>query len=273
MKNRKKIRLCIIMIATILTSTLLLETISTVFAITNGQPDTGNDYPYVCLVVADIDGAPAYRGTGVLISPTVVLTAGHLTDGASGARVWFDPVVEGNPDYPGGGPSAIEGTPYTHPDYCLGCGPGLPSFLTHDVGIVVLEEPVTNIEPAQLPSEGFVDELGMMTDVDQVGYGVQYQVKGDHGPPYWVGEKIRYYAPAQFISSHDVFSDEFIKLTANPAKGKGGTSFGDSGGPILLGGTDIIVGLTSWGTNYNCKGISFASRIDTAVVLDWIQEF
>lgn len=244
-----------------------------VSAITNGRPDSENEFPYVCLVVVDIEGAPAFRGSGVLISPDVVLTAGHLTDGASDARVWFDPVVEGNPDYPWGGPSAMEGTPYTHPDYCLGCGPGLPSFLTNDVGIVVLDEAVTGIEPAKLPSAGFVDGLGMMTDVDQVGYGVQYQVVGDRGPPYWVGEKVRYYAPAKFVSSSDVFSDEFMKLTANPAKGKGGTAFGDSGGPILLGGTKTIVGLTSWGTNYNCKGISYASRVDTEAVLEWIGEF
>jgi len=73
-------------------------------------------------------------------------------------------------------------------------------------------------------------------------------------------------------SDHE-FSDEFIKLTANAAQEKGGTAFGDSGGPNLLGGTDTILSVTSWGTNYQCSGVSYAQRVDTPDVLGWINSF
>ena len=46
--------------------------------ITNGVPD-GAAHPAVVLIVMDIAGSPAFRCSGTLLSPTVVLTAGHCT--------------------------------------------------------------------------------------------------------------------------------------------------------------------------------------------------
>lgn len=65
-------------------------------------------------------------------------------------------------------------------------------------------------------------------------------------------------------------SGEFMKLSANPAQGKGGTCFGDSGGPDLLGGTDIILGINSYVTNRNCAGVTYSNRIDLPEILDFI---
>jgi hypothetical protein len=79
----------------------------------------------------------------------------------------------------------------------------------------------------------------------------------------------RYYVPAELVASKHVHSDEYIKLTANPAQGKGGTCFGDSGGPDLLGGTNIILAVNSYVTNVNCTGVTYSNRID----LDWAPEF
>ncbi|HEY2905999.1 MAG TPA: trypsin-like serine protease, partial [Vicinamibacterales bacterium] len=69
---------------------------------------------------------------------------------------------------------------------------------------------------------------------------------------------------------NDVLSREFIKLTANPAQGKGGTCFGDSGGPDLLGGTDIVLGVNSFVTNTNCAGVTYSQRVDLADILAFI---
>jgi len=41
---------------------------------------------------------------------------------------------------------------------------------------------------------------------------------------------------------------------------------------VFLAGTNTIVGLTSWGWNYNCAGISYAARVDTTIVQEWISE-
>ena len=239
------------------------------YAITNGMPD-GEGHPYVCMVVAFVDGSPVWRGSGTLISPRVVLTAGHVTDGADSMMVWFTSDLTNDPSYPFKG---IQGTPYTHPNYMIGGSPTLRDWISHDVGIIVLRKAVRLGEYGELPSEGVVDTLPTKTWVEQVGYGSQSQTVGDHGPPYWDNPRVRMYAPAQLIACDYSWSDEFIKLTANAAQGKGGTSYGDSGGPVLLGGTRVVIGVTSWGVDYNCKSVAYAGRVDTPDVLDWIKSF
>jgi len=149
-------------------------------AITNGTPD-GNNHPYVCLVVFDYDddgdastsAVPGWRTTGILLTPTVVLTAGHGTDGAEAARIWLDPgpipsYMDNPPgEYPYGGVTSYEGLPYTMPGfgYYL-TNNGLPGFITCDVGIVVLSEPVPTSVVSQdgsLPTVGCVDTLRAKT--------------------------------------------------------------------------------------------------------------
>ena len=114
----------------------------------------------------------------------------------------------------------ITGTAYTNPNFCIGCGEGLIRFDTFDVGIVVLDEAAPVTEFAALPEPYLVDTLTMGTQVDIVGYGVQQRSVGG-GPPVWLGTLTRYYAPSQLVASSDRISDMFLKLTANPARGKG----------------------------------------------------
>jgi hypothetical protein len=254
---------------------LLLVTATAAYAITNGQPD-GNHHPYVGLAVFDdAPGHPAWRCSASLLTPTVVLTAGHCTDGAVAARVWFDEIVQGNAEYPFSGTTSYDGTAYKFPGFCIGCGKGLPGFATGDVGIIVLSEPVpTSVVDtyAQLPTVSLVDRLKNKTKVDFVGYGVQEQLHG-HGIPVWTGLKNRLYAPSELVSGKFVHSAEFMRLALNPGGGSGGTCFGDSGGPDLLGGTSTVLAVNSYVTNSNCSGVGYSFRVDTPDVLAWINGF
>jgi hypothetical protein len=271
---------------------LVLASVSIAYAITNGRPD-GDDHPYVALLVFGWETGqgfvPGWRCSGALIAPNVILTAGHCTDGASGARVWFDeghipwgdwdpganPTCAGATGYPCTGDAS--GTPHTNPKYRspenpYGGGNGLPAFSYRDVGVVVLDTGFC-MDYADLPTAGLVDTLPNKTDVDLVGYGVQTQVRGDHGPPYWVGPRHRLFAPSEKVSGKFVHSAEFMRITMNPGGGTGGTCFGDSGGPDLLAGMDTILAVNSYVTNYNCAGVGYSSRVDIPELLSWIQGF
>lgn len=280
-----------LLLVTAVVLSVMLLTIGVAHGITNGQPD-GDNHPYVGLLVFDYaPGMPGWRCSGALISPYVVLTAGHCTDGAVDARVWFDADVTYDavpfPLYPYGGPGsgAIEGTPYTNPKYRsdenpYGGGNGLPAFSYRDVGVVVLDEPVYMDEYAELPEAGLVDMLRNKTGIDFVGYGVQYQaqIPGNlvpQPPPYnrWTGPRIRMYAPSELVSGKFVHAAEYMRLALNPGGGTGGTCFGDSGGPDLLGGTNTVLAVNSYVTNINCSGVGYSSRVDIPEVLEWIYGF
>lgn len=258
---------------------ILLGSFGSASAITNGQPD-GDAHPYVGLAVFDVlDGngnqVPSHRCSASLLTPTIVLTAGHCTDGTVAARIWFDEIVQGNPEYPFSGATSYDGTAHTYPGFCIGCGNGLPGFAAGDVGIIVLSEPVPAevvSEYAVLPTEGLVDTLQNKTKLDFVGYGVQEQIVGG-GPPVWSGLRVRLFAPSELVSGQFVHSDQFLKVALNPGGGSGGICFGDSGGPDLLAGTTTVLAVNSYVTNSNCAGVGYSARVDTPEVLAWINTF
>jgi hypothetical protein len=268
-------------LAIIATALLLVVSFATpASAITNGEPDSGR-HPYVGLIVFDAaPGVPGWRCSGALVDPRVVLTAGHCTDGAVGARVWFAEDVGSDPDYPFAGPNSVEGTPHTHPDYGpgpYGGGNGLPAFAYRDVGVVVLDVPVSGVGMAELPSVGLVKTLKNKTGIDVVGYGVQYQdqIKGSEvpqPPPYyrWKGPKVRLLARSELVSGKFVQSPDYVRFSMNPGRGKGGMCFGDSGGPDLLGDSNVVLAVNSFVTNVNCAGVGYSSRVDKPAVLSWI---
>jgi hypothetical protein len=268
-----------ITVSVFLALAVLLSTFGFASAITNGTPD-GDDHPYVGLVVFDVldeegNQVPSHRCTASLLTDTVVLTAGHCTDGTVAARIWLDEIVQGNPEYPFSGATSYDGVPHTYPGFCIGCGKGLPGFAAGDVGIVVLTEPVpTSVvsEYAELPSENLVNTLANKTGVDFVGYGVTNQIRGG-GPPVWTGLRNRLFAPSELISGNFKHSDQFMKLALNPGGGSGGTCFGDSGGPDLLAGTNTVLAVNSYVTNSNCSGVGYSARVDTPEVLEWINSF
>ena len=243
----------------------LLSATVPVLTITNGRPD-GNRHPYVGIAIQPIPSQPGFVSicSGAALSPTKFLTAAHCFDPSMPVFVSYNSAPPLGPFTPG--------TFHPHPDWCLGCGPGLPGFDTHDVAVITLNAPVNPGAFALLPSAGLVDTLPMRTPVDIVGYGVQGFTRGG-GPPSAIFTGIRFFAPSLLIQSNHRSSDEFIKLTANPAQGKGGACFGDSGGPDILSGTDIVLAVNSFGTNPNCAGVGYSNRVDLPDILAFINSF
>jgi hypothetical protein len=75
---------------------LLATNVVLALAVTDGALD-GDGHPYVVLLLMEVSGQPAFRCSGTLPSPTVLLTAGHCADAPgefSGMRVFTDSDVE-----------------------------------------------------------------------------------------------------------------------------------------------------------------------------------
>jgi hypothetical protein len=251
-----------------LAAAMTLAVSATVLAVRYGQPDNG-EHPYVGIVVfSDQAGTPQWRCTGTLISPTVLLTAGHCTEMNGPARVWFGEHAQDNVGYPFSG--GITGQAYTYPQWRGGLF--LPN--TGDTGIVVLDEAVTLPFYPPLAPVGYLDQLATargQKDVNfkVVGYGLQ-QVR-----PFYSAIRDRLKAWVQLVNLRSALTDGYNLQTTNApgnGTGGGGTCFGDSGGAIFTG-TNHIVAVNSFVLNDNCAGASFGYRIDNANVQAWINTF
>ena len=127
--------------------------------ITYGVVD-GNSHPAVVLIIMDVAGQPAFRCSGTVIAPKVVLTAGHCAGEPgefSGLRVFTESDVEnGNNNYPFAGPNTIEAAEWhAHPLFTES------AFFRHDVGVVLLTKAVKLAagQYGRLPTRDQLDAL------------------------------------------------------------------------------------------------------------------
>lgn len=263
------------------------------FAITKNWV-ADNEHPYVGLAVFyDSSGEFLWRCSGSLISPTKFLTAGHCADTAEGAvtaRVYFQQDAGAHYD------PATELDPITgYPEYCaagtLGtaCATvsagkihnfGFANFAgfpnTRDVGLLILDQPISLPEYGQLPAAGQLDNLGTVRGKNDTvftvsGYGLSYSSQ-EHSAVPSISFRIRLMANSTLVNLNSAQTSGYNVQTQGNGDGRGGTCSGDSGGPVFLGGltSNLIVAVTSFGQNAICRGTDFGYRVDRTEVLNWI---
>lgn len=254
-------------------------------AITGGEPD-GNRHPNVGLILY-YDATGRYRCSATLVSPTVLITAAHCTDGTLGRTlVTFTSVIAEAP--PSGLPVAadpsvgytpeeitaagyLSGTAYTHPDYS-----GFTDLDNwNDVGVIVLDQPVNGIQPATVAPLNYLDQYAQprlnRTIFELVGYGTEVR-KPESGPQ--KPQPMTYPLLRRYTTSPGQrLTPQILQLNGNPNdnRGGGGTCFGDSGGPVFLNG--VLVAVTSYGYTDNCRYLGGYQRVDIAGVQTWLDRF
>ena len=226
-------------------------------AITYGTAD-GTTHPAVGALVGTFDGQTYPYCSGVLVSPTVLVTTAHCDIDTAQVQVTFDPVYSS-------GVTLYQGAFHPNPRY------NHTASDPRDVAVVVFSNPIQGITPAQLPTRGSLDRLPKDQKFTAVGYGgtVPHHAKG--------GPAISYPDTRMFaVSTLNATNPAWLRLSQNSSTGNGGTCYGDSGGPNFVGAgsaeTRIVAAITITGDTW-CKATNVDYRLDTDSAWEFLVQY
>ena len=250
----------------------------------------GNDHPFVGWSSSG-RRRRVHRGAarGTLLSPTVLLTAGHCTDGMP-ARPRRDLVFSRRRLIAESRAIPVSGLPGT-----LRCGTlgtlcatsdelydyGFDNFAGFSTSatsaIVVLDQPIAMAEYGALAAVG--DQLDALKTqrglkdmtFTAVGYGVSSFAASPTPPPgrsNVIGPVVAH--PKLSRSTSPGYTGELLATPVQQCRDTGGTCFGDSGGPNFLGTSNMIVGghlvrherQLRWAAAFSYRSTARSPRLD-----------
>jgi hypothetical protein len=169
-------------------------------------------------------------------------------------------------------PYWIRGTAYTHTEFTDG------PFILHDLGVVVLDTPVTTLGFGEIAAEGHLTERYASQPRDDqvfelVGYGLE-----ESRPFFAAGGHSRRKAQIKLDSLNaGPYGDALAFFSNNNGDAhRGGACWGDSGGPIFDGTeSNLIVAVQSFalGPRATCSGVAGGYRIDQQDDLEFLEGF
>ena len=245
-------------------------------AVTFGEPD-GARHPYVGTILFSTPSG-LYSCSGTLLSSTVMVTAGHCTEegGVPNLDTWvkFTPAITfpGRENYstlaaylndPING--WVHATAIAHPQY-----DDYAQFpATYDIGVVILDTPETMSTYGSLPTETFLATIRSAAEnrFTVVGYGMQGLIK-----PFYEDKWERYQGQVRLLELKSANNAGMSAKFSNNPGTKGGSCYGDSGGPLFYGNTNMVVAVVSWGIT-PCIGVDYQFRTDTALALDFVRGY
>jgi hypothetical protein len=253
-------------------------------AITNGLPDTNNDFSDVgAVIVLTPDGQSSFQlCSGTLIAPTVFLTCAHcaqffmklLAPQGFSLFVSFDKTVpiadltDISTLIPVPVTGIIPDPKYVFADHQI-LNPRHASD-ARDLAVLILPFAPIGITPAILPTLGLLDQLAVKNGLHNatftaVGYGTEDKFGTQLNP-----------VPRMFaFSGFSALEVGILQLSINPKLGYGGDCRGDSGGPNFLqvDGKQILMATHSVGGDPVCRATSGNYRLDTSSARNFLKDF
>jgi hypothetical protein len=227
--------------------------------ISNGVP-TGSAYGGVGVVLIDQggDGTIDFLCSGSLISPTVLLTAGHCILGPG--TVYYISFASNILPLPPASALIASATAF--------------KSTADDIGVIILPAgSTTGIPVYDLPTLGLLSGLsqqgGLARDrATLVGYGVS-RLQGMQTTEL---DGVRKVGTAKI---QDLVQGFIVITGAQGQSDHGGVCFGDSGGPMFLanGDPNTIVGVNEAVQHFGCQAHGVEVRLDTPTALGFLGQY